>query len=158
MIPLLMGATLFFGTLVSFNSVAQSKPFETGWVDSKKSVYHKSKIAIHLNQMPTAKQLERIKNSFNQMLAADPKADIKVVVHGEALALFIDQELAAEQKEFLDVTRSLGVQYLICHTSLRMQKVTLAQLYKVAHNDIVPAAVLELAKLQKQGYAYIRYF
>ena len=52
--------------------------------------------------------------------------------------------------------RSRGARFLVCANSLRGQKLAREALFAVPEGNIVPAGVVELARLQAEGFAYIR--
>ena len=50
-----------------------------------------------------------------------------------------------------------GINFHVCANTLRGKKVSYEDdLYDVSKGDIVPSGVAELAKLQAQGYMYIK--
>lgn len=146
-------------TLVSANEpMMNSQQFDTGWKPSKKTEYKNTKIAVHLNSLPNEDQMKKMLMSFGHMRNADQTVDVKVVVHGPAMDLFVKSKLSEAAKTFLDKSRAFGVQYLLCHNSMTTQKVAISELYEVKNEDIIPAAILELANLQKKGFAYIKFY
>jgi intracellular sulfur oxidation DsrE/DsrF family protein len=52
--------------------------------------------------------------------------------------------------------RARGARFLVCANSLRGQGLAREALFEVPEGDIVPAGVVELARLQAEGFAYIR--
>jgi uncharacterized protein len=67
-------------------------------------------------------------------------------------------EAASNPELGADVTalRRRGARFLVCGNSLRGQKVAREALLAVPEGDIVPAGVVELTRLQQEGFAYIR--
>lgn len=138
---------------------AFAEEFDTGWTPKGVSRYiEDEKIVVHLNQPPNTEQIKAMGNSLSNMKKELPSLKLKVVVHGNALFGFKKSELKPEFKEFLDRTRKLGVEYVICHKTMQMKKIKVADLYEVETKHIVPAAILEISKLQREGYSYIRLF
>ena len=57
----------------------------------------------------------------------------------------------------IDVLKGQGVNFNVCANTVRGRKVDINDdLYNVEQSDIVPSGVAELAKLQQQGYMYIK--
>ena len=52
--------------------------------------------------------------------------------------------------------KNQGVQFAICNNTIKGRKVEMTDLYDVEEKDIVPSGVAEVAKLQLEGYAYIK--
>lgn len=145
--------------LLAGEAFAQQAEFDTGWKPSKAHDYGQTpKIAIHLNAFPSENQLKGMKNTLSNLVRMAPKGSIKVVVHGGAIALFESGKVTPEQREFLDTTRKGGVQFLICNNTLKSHRISVSNLYNVKPEDMVEAGVLEIIRLEKLGYSYIRLF
>lgn len=152
---------ILFITLLSvcaLNVSAKSEPFETGWKPTQIDTYEGTKIVVHLNQIPQENQIKAMQRSFQHMKEADQKVEIRILIHGPGLDLLKTKLLSPDQKEFIDQSRKLGIRFQACHNTMLTQKIKVQDLYQVANQDIVPAAILETAKLQKLGFAYIRFF
>lgn len=134
--------------------------FDTGWSrpDRAFDYSESNKILIHMNTKPTPDQIMAMTFSFKNMKKEVPGVSIKVIVHGGAIQFFTDANTNAAYKNFLDDQRKSGIQFLICNNTLVMKKIKASDLYDVKAADIVPAALLEIASLQKQGYVYIKLF
>jgi intracellular sulfur oxidation DsrE/DsrF family protein len=82
--------------------------------------------------------------------------EVRVVDFGTGVDVFslaqTDKALAGQ----IDEVRALGVRFLMCANTLRFRKIDWRTLYGVKEDDIVPAGVAELARLQGMGFAYIR--
>ncbi|HSZ50681.1 MAG TPA: DsrE family protein [Caulobacteraceae bacterium] len=82
--------------------------------------------------------------------------EIRVVDFGNGVDAFslaqTDKALAGQ----MDEMRAQGVRFLMCANTLRFRKIDWRALYGVKEDDIVPAGVAELARLQGMGFAYIR--
>ena len=134
--------------------------FDTGWKRpaGKFNYSGVKKIVVHFNSSASDVQLKRMIHSFQQMREEAPKLDVKLVVHGEALKVFKEAKVNETYKQFVDEARKSGVNFLICHNSLINMKTKVSELYSIEDSEVAPAAIPEIAKLQYQGYAYIRYF
>ncbi len=153
-------STILAGLLSYATAAYSAEMFNTGWErPSKVFDYSESnKILIHMNAKPLPDHIKAMTFSFKNMKSEVPNVSIKVIVHGDAITLLTEAKGNEAYKKFLDETRKAGVQFLICNNTLVMKQIRLAELYGVNAIDVVPAALLEIARLQKQGYAYIKLF
>lgn len=134
------------------------------------SAYGKQKVVYHINYDNPKKQTGALRNIQNHINAVGAEnMDIKVVLHGNGLALLLEPEALARLSKFkhanatdkmtatIDTLKGQGVQFNVCANTVKGRKVNVNDdLYHVEEADIVPSGVAELAKLQLQGYTYIK--
>ena len=132
--------------------------------------YDKQKVVYHINYDNPKKQAGALRNIQNHINAVGAEnLDIKVVLHGNGLALLLDPDSLERLKKFkhanandkmtakIDGLKNQGVSFNVCANTVRGRKVDLnIDLYDVEQSDIVPSGVAEVAKLQQEGYAYIK--
>jgi intracellular sulfur oxidation DsrE/DsrF family protein len=131
--------------------------------------YGKQKVVYHINYDNPKSQAGALRNIQNHINAVGKdNLDLKVVLHGKGLTLLLEPDMAKNTKfpsgnatnEMTAKIASLkgqGVNFQVCANTLRGKKVTFDQdLYDVSKGDIVPSGVAELAKLQAEGYTYIK--
>ncbi|TNG01384.1 MAG: hypothetical protein EP297_02445 [Gammaproteobacteria bacterium] len=132
--------------------------------------YGKQKVVYHINYDNPKKQggaLRNIQNHINAVGAEN--MDIKVVLHGNGLALLLNPDSLSKLKKFknanadekmtakIDGLKNQGVSFNVCANTVRGRKVDLeGDLHDVDKGDIVPSGVAELTHLQAQGYTYIK--
>lgn len=145
---------LFFFTIVH----GSNDQFSSGWVPEKGSINQSNKIVVHFNLPPSEDQAKAIGRSLTHMFEADPKLQIKFVLHGKILDELKTSNISPWMQTFLDQARSQGAQFLICNNTLLTLKIKMKDLYKVTSADMVQAGILEISRLQQQGFSYIRYF
>lgn len=96
-----------------------------------------------------------LRNLAAHLEATNGRVEIRVVSFARGVSLFqmakSDPELAGR----IDALRAKGVRFLVCRNTLRALKLTPADLYKVAPQDIVPSGVAEIARLQGMGFVYL---
>ena len=86
--------------------------------------------------------------------------EIIAVLHGPGLTML--QKGKTEEDNFLRVEnlKKQGVKLGVCNVTITRQKLNKDELFvgssKVKDSDIVPSGVAEIAKLQSEGYAYIK--
>lgn len=87
-------------------------------------------------------------------LERDPKARIEIVAYGDGVTFLQSDTLFSTQGPKVAELAARGVVFKVCADSMRFHNLTPADfLPKV---QVVPSGSLEIAKLQQQGYAYLR--
>lgn len=86
------------------------------------------------------------------------KLDLRVVMHGNGLELL---KVAMNDQDFkskIDNLKMQGTSFKVCANTLKSKNLDASKdLYDVnVKNDIVPSGVAELARLQQQGFAYVK--
>jgi len=132
--------------------------------------YEKQKVVYHINYDNPKMQAGALRNIQNHINAVGAdKLDLKVVLHGNGLALLLQPEALPRVPKFkhanaddqmaakIDGLKNQGVAFNVCANTVKGRKVNMdTDLYGVDPADIVPSGVAELAKLQGQGYTYIK--
>lgn len=132
--------------------------------------YGKQKVVYHINYDDPKKQAGALRNIQNHINAVGKdNIDIKVVLHGNGLALLLEPDSLEKLTKFkhanadekmtakIDGLKAQGVSFNVCANTVRGRKVDLeSDLYNVSQQDIVPSGVAEVARLQQQGYVYIK--
>lgn len=132
--------------------------------------YGKQKVVYHINYDDPALQQGALRNIQNHINAVGAEnLDIKVVLHGNGLALLLEPDSLQKLPKFkhanatdkmtamIDGLKNQGVAFNVCANTVKGRNVDVAtDLYNVNENDIVPSGVAELAHLQQQGYTYIK--
>lgn len=130
----------------------------------------KQKVVYHINYDDPKQQAGALRNIQNHINAVGAEnLDIKVVLHGNGLALLLDPASLERLPKFkhanateqmtakIDGLRDQGIQFQVCANTVKGRNVNLeTDLYYVEDEDIVPSGVAQLAVLQGQGYAYIK--
>ena len=132
--------------------------------------YGKQKVVYHINYDDPKKQAGALRNIQNHINAVGAEnLDLKVVLHGNGLALLLEPDSLDKLKKFKHANandkmtakvtdlKGQGVDFHVCANTVRGRKVDVeTDLYDVDKADIVPSGVAEVAKLQQDGYAYIK--
>ena len=132
--------------------------------------YGKQKVVYHINYDNPKQQAGALRNIQNHINAVGAEnLDLKVVLHGNGLALLLEPDSLAKLKKFkhanadetmtarIDSLKNQGVNFNVCANTVRGRKVDVENdLYNVDKSDIVPSGVAEVARLQAMGYAYIK--
>ncbi|OIO00721.1 MAG: hypothetical protein AUJ49_09425 [Desulfovibrionaceae bacterium CG1_02_65_16] len=92
-----------------------------------------------------------LRNAENYANAAGGCA-MALVVNGPAVALL--RAGACPREADIARLRGRGLRLLVCGNALRDQGMTMADL--IAGAEVVPAGIVELVRLQAEGYAYVK--
>ena len=132
--------------------------------------YGKQKVVYHINYDNPKKQAGALRNIQNHINAVGAEnLDLKVVLHGNGLALLLEPDALTKLKKFkhanandtmtakIDNLKDQGIQFNVCENTVKGRKVDVdTDLYSVDKGDIVPSGVAEVARLQQMGYAYVK--
>ncbi len=132
--------------------------------------YGKQKVVYHINYDNPKQQAGALRNIQNHINAVGAEnLDLKVVLHGNGLALLLEPDSLAKLKKFkhanadetmtakIDSLKDQGVSFNVCANTVRGRKVDVENdLYNVDKSDIVPSGVAEVAYLQANGYSYVK--
>jgi len=132
--------------------------------------YGKQKVVYHINYDEPKKQAGALRNIQNHINAVGAEnLDLKVVLHGNGLALLLDPDSLDKLTKFkqanatdtmtakIDGLKSQGVDFNVCNNTVRGRNVDVEHdLHDVDKEDIVPSGVAEVAHLQAKGYSYIK--
>ncbi|MBT8435171.1 MAG: DsrE family protein [Gammaproteobacteria bacterium] len=132
--------------------------------------YGKQKVVYHINYDDPKAQAGALRNIQNHINAVGAEnLDLKVVLHGNGLALLLEPDSLDKLKKFKHANaddnmtakvtdlKGQGVKFNVCANTVRGRKVDVeTDLYDVSSEDIVPSGVAEVAKLQAMGYSYIK--
>ena len=132
--------------------------------------YGKQKVVYHINYDDPKLQTGALRNIQNHINAVGKDdLEIRVVLHGNGLALLLEPDSLEKLTKFkhanadekmtarIDGLKDQGVAFNVCANTVRGRKVDLeTDLYNVSQDDIVPSGVAEVAKLQQDGFVYIK--
>jgi hypothetical protein len=119
----------------------------TGWAQDS-VVYHIDNTA--------AQGLKGLRNVRNH-LDVDPTAKVTVVTHADGVDVLMEGEKAANGTEYaplVSALKSRGVAFEVCEITLKNRGLKKEQFIQEAM--FTPSGVVRIAKLQKQGSAYIK--
>lgn len=112
-------------------------------------------VVYHINDT-TSQALGGLRNIGNH-LDTDPSARITVVTHAQGVDFLMEGSRDRDNKPFIGLVSALrnrGVKFEICEITLKNRNLKREQFVQEA--DFTPSGVVRLAKLQKEGYAYIK--
>lgn len=112
-------------------------------------------VVYHIDDA-AAQGLKGLRNIRNH-LDVDPTARITVVTHANGVDFLMEGEKHASGTAYAPLVSALvarGVKFEICEITLRNRNLNKEQFVQEA--DFTPSGVVRLAKMQKQGAAYIK--
>ncbi|MEK7796288.1 MAG: DsrE family protein [Pseudomonadota bacterium] len=120
--------------------------------------YGKQKVVYHVNSDDPKTLKAAVGNIQNHINAVGKdNLDLKVVMHGNGLALLKVAKDDQEMKSKVDKLKFQGIGFQVCANTLKGKKLNYkTDLYDVSEKDIVPSGVAEIAHLQKIGYTYVK--
>jgi intracellular sulfur oxidation DsrE/DsrF family protein len=130
----------------------------TGFGSVLAGEYSKQKVVYHFNSndfKTIGGGLRNIQNHINAV-GAD-KLDIIVVVHGAGHVMFRKDKSNEQIFSKIKSLKMQGVKFGLCSVTVSKKKLDLDKdLEMISVEELVPSGVAELAKLQQEGYAYIK--
>ena len=112
-------------------------------------------VVYHIDDM-SAQALKGLRNIRNH-LDVDPTARITVVTHAQGIDFLLEGAKDSNGSVFAGPVSALtarGVKFEVCEITLKNRNMKREQFIQEA--DFTPSGVVRLAKLQKQGAAYIK--
>lgn len=119
----------------------------TAWAQDR-VVYHFDNAA--------AQGLKGLRNMRNH-LDVDPQAKLTAVAHAEGIDMLMEGAKAANGTEYAPLVSALkarGVVFEVCEITLKNRNLKKDAFIQEA--DFTPSGVVRIAKLQKEGFAYIK--
>ena len=113
------------------------------------------KVVYHFDNA-VAQGLKGLRNVRNH-IDTDPTAKITVVTHAEGVDMLMEGAKSSNGTEYaplVSALKSRGVTFEICEITLKNRGLKNEQFIQEA--DFTPSGVVRIAKLQGQGYAYIK--
>jgi len=117
--------------------------------------WSQSKVVYHISDAE-AQALGGLRNVRNH-LDIDPSAKITVVSHGNGVDFLMEGAKDKNGSLYagpISALKSRGVTFEVCEITLKNRNLKSEQFLQEA--DFTPSGVVRIAKLQHQGYAYIR--
>lgn len=113
------------------------------------------KVVYHIDEgLEKAAALLR---NVNNHLNADPGAKIVVVGHSHGIDFMLDGAKDKNGNPFdatIDTLQARGVEFRVCANTLKSRHIDPKQVIPEA--TIVPSGVAEIARLEKEGYVYLK--
>ncbi|TNE72423.1 hypothetical protein EP331_07245 [bacterium] len=129
-------------------STASLIPFKSWAQESAEEPY---KIVFQLVSADSTVHKSFLKQLKN-ILAADPRTDIKVVCHGPGIQLIMKSK--STQLDKIREFSKKGVEFVACENTMKGRGIPKEDILEIA--TYAEAGILHIVKLQREGYAYIK--
>ena len=113
------------------------------------------KVVYHFDNSVT-QALKGLRNMRNH-LDVDPQARLTAVAHAEGVDFLMEGAKAANDTEYAPLVSALkarGVKFEVCEITLKNRNLKKEQF--ILDAEFTPSGVVRVAKLQKEGAAYIK--
>jgi len=122
------------------------------------------KVVYHINYNDTKELTGALRNVQNHINAVcgkgqscKDKLDLRVVMHGKGVDLLKQANTDPDMQQKVISLKKQGIAFNVCANTLKGKNINYKNdLFDVSEKDIVPSGVAELAKLQGQGFAYVK--
>ena len=126
------------------------------------------RVVYHIDSGDLERQRSALRNVSNHLNdVGDERLEIRVVAQGDGVSMLVVPEATADLALYGNATNQIqmlienlrvrGVRFVVCANSLRRRNILATdRLYEVATQDIVDSGLLELVRLQGDGYSYIK--
>lgn len=112
------------------------------------------KAVIHVDIEDTERLVTALGNAENFLSEIDQsETDMRIVVHSKAVRLLRKEASADYAQKARDLYRK-GVRFLVCNNSLSKLGIDRSELLDFC--EVVPAGIVELIRLQHEGFAYVK--
>ncbi|MCQ0971151.1 DsrE family protein [Paracoccus sp. TK19116] len=142
-------------------ALALAAPLKAQDASEAAEAYAPQKVVYHLNEAGGddgagyKPALNNIQNHINAVGADN--LDLRVVMHGDGVGLLQAAKDNQQLQGLISGLKTEGVRFLVCNNTLVGREIDAeADLFDVWPEDIVPSGVAELAKLQTEGFVYIK--
>ncbi len=98
--------------------------------------------------------LNNIKNFIDEAMVENYEYEIVLLANYQAPLLFLKKSINKNVLEIIKNLKENGVNFLICEKSMKSLKITKEEL--IDECETTPSGVFTIAKLEKQGFAYIK--
>ena len=127
------------------------------------------RIVYHINYDNIHRQLSALRSIGYQLdSVAGKNRDIRVILHGRGVSMLLETDALTDTRmENANATPSMqvlvsglkeqGVRFFVDHHTLEQKHIDYRHdLYDVDKHDLVDDGILEIVRLQKQGFQYIK--
>ena len=142
-------------------SLALAAPLAAQDAAAQAEAYGPQKVVYHLNASGGddgsgyKPALNNIQNHINAVGADN--LELSVVMHGDGLGLLQTANENQQLQGLISGLKTEGVKFVVCNNTLVGRDLDAeTDLFDVWPEDIVPSGVAELAKLQTEGFVYIK--
>ncbi len=79
-----------------------------------------------------------------------------MLTHGSGISLLQHARTDPDLRSTVNTLKLQDVRFLVCGNSLESRGLERSDLHEVSDRDVVPSGIVELTRLQRSGYTYIK--
>jgi uncharacterized protein len=110
------------------------------------------KVVLHVSE--GTRQAKLALYMAKRDLDLDPRTRVEIVAYGDGVQFLQHDRLFSDEGPRVAALAARGVVFKVCENSLRAASLGRGDL--LPRVEVVPSGTLEIARLQRAGYAYIR--
>jgi intracellular sulfur oxidation DsrE/DsrF family protein len=113
------------------------------------------RVVYHINE--GVQKAPAVLRNIGNELDAEPNTKVVVVAHGKGIDFLLKGAKDAKGNAFTPQIETLGmrgVEFRVCDNTLKSRHIDKSQV--IADAKIVPSGVAEIARLQHEGYVYLK--
>ncbi|WP_026182080.1 DsrE family protein [Thioalkalivibrio sp. AKL6] len=116
------------------------------------------RVVYHINTDDPELHLNALRNLQNHIDGSpdDVSLKIKVLTHGSGISLLQHARTDPDLRSTVNTLKLQDVRFLVCGNSLESRGLERSDLHEVSDRDVVPSGIVELTRLQRSGYTYIK--
>ncbi|WP_026143137.1 MULTISPECIES: DsrE family protein [unclassified Thioalkalivibrio] len=116
------------------------------------------RVVYHINTDDPELHLNALRNLQNHIdgTPADMPLEIKVLTHGSGISLLQNARTDPDLRSTVNTLKLQDVRFLVCGNTMETRGIEREALHEVAEKDVVPSGIVELTRLQRAGYTYIK--
>lgn len=109
------------------------------------------KAVVHVNYGDSERQ-ENMLGNLENILAAEPTAQLEVVCHGPGISLLQNEQ--TKHAEAVQKLMKRGIRFAACENTMKKKGIERSELLE--GTTTVPSGAVEVLRKQQQGYGYLR--
>ncbi|WP_018871830.1 DsrE family protein [Thioalkalivibrio sp. ALJ16] len=116
------------------------------------------RVVYHINTDDLELHLNALRNLQNHIdgTPGEQALRIKVLMHGSGISLLQHARSDPDLRSTVNTLKLQDVRFLVCGNTLASRGLAREDLHEVEERDVVPSGIVELTRLQRAGYTYIK--
>lgn len=116
------------------------------------------RVVYHINTDDPELHLNALRNLQNHIdgTPADAALEIKVLTHGSGISLLQHARTDPDLRSTVNTLKLQDVRFLACGSTMESRGLERGDLHEIAEEDVVSSGIVELTRLQRAGYTYIK--
>lgn len=125
---------------------------------AEKAVYH---VTTGGDEKHYLAILGSLRNHHQALAATGVRPELKVVINGDGIRMLtlaqeLEFDVSARLPGAIKDAKERGVQFQVCYNTLVGYQIKFSDLFDAKAEDMIPAGVAEVARLQRVGYGLVK--